>query len=208
MANFQERLNKYTEPQASDLWKIWLEGISKLRPTGTAPITFGEKPYYLDPSDILKYIAAISPWELFREKRTPLIAGLAFNYPSVGANIRPPISMREKPEAIMYATKTPENLLMPLTGLREYIAENYPIQQRRFGTPAIHAHEMGHFRDPRISPTAANYPLGIWDIYNKALARRRMWELTRRLPPRIASEELPAVIAEDIFWENLRRGER
>lgn len=168
------------------LFDLWLKSQKK------APVEqYEDYPAYSMPSEeIMKYMKAIeygNPMPLFEESEGRPILG-NWDYPTKAVNIKPtlPLKYREGvagvPETMMFS----EDMMMPyLMGNKDTTPEEMQ---------GIYEHEYGHYKDQRPDPYK------MWSFPNKGLIT---WQ---GLSGGLLQREFPAMVAEEAFWNKLKKG--
>jgi len=196
MAYIPETDNTLTQAMANqvggglnydNLWNIWQQAREQNPPEGFSPVKNreGAPPnYFLTPEDMMTLINALTPNNLYTNPDTSRKEGM-FNYPTSAMNISNYSNMGV-PNTIIQASQDPQSQLSYLQTARKY---KFPIYKQ--GPQAIYEHEIGHYQDPRLN----NYRMGSTPNYG--------WTTFGGLSGGLLQRELPAMTAEERYWESL-----
>lgn len=178
-----------------DLWKIWLlnrqqqtpEGYEQIRQYNNQNIP---RAYWLQPENMAAVLNAYSPYDLFMKPDYTTAMDLGYPTPAFNINNKFGVGI---PSLIALASQLPQNKLSQITNF-DTIRKNYndiPQALQKYIPQGVYEHEVGHYLDPRLVPSANNYG------YISRMG----------LPGGIASREEPAMQKENRFWEYiLNRG--
>lgn len=173
------------------LFQRWLESNQQNPPQGYSQVQNqpgAPNNYFLKPEDMMRMLNATSPYDLYNK---PSTYPQNLDYPTSAFNINNSVGRIGIPQAILMASQNPQHQVSQLMSSANSAQMNYgdiPPQLRRYVPQGIYSHEVEHFQDPRLNPMANNYGY-----------------MTRRgLQGNIASREVPAMNAEDRFWDMLK----
>lgn len=175
-----------------NLFNQWLESQQQNTPQGFNPAQSEQgapQNYFLKPEDMMASLNAISPYDLYMK---PDVSPKMLDYPTSAFNINNRIGNMGIPQAILMASQSPQSQLSSLMSMQDSASMNYgdiPQQYRSNVPQGIYQHEVAHYKDPRLNPMANNYG----------------YLMRAGLPGNIASREIPAMRAEDSFWDRFRK---
>lgn len=185
---------KYQGLKFGNLGKFWLGANREQTPQEFNPVQqSGDIPsYFMKPENMMSYLNAFSPYDLYRR---PSQFPAQIDYDTSAFNIRQPFNANpqfnnELQQAILMASQNPMNRFLSLRGMQQEIPNYSDLNQylQRFIPQGIYQHESAHYQDPRLNPMANNYG----------------YLMRAGLPGNIASREIPAMRAEDRYWDYMR----
>lgn len=170
------------------LYQYWLEANQAQRPQGQAPIQYEQgdpRAYYMTPENMMAVLNSSTPEDLYNRPDytpRPLDYGTsAFNI----SNLPRDVGIQN---AILLASQNPQRQLSPIYSQSDNVKYNYSdisMLLKSLTGNAVYQHELAHYNDPRLRPEANNYGY-----------------ITRQgMPGNIAAREIPAMRAEDRFWD-------
>ena len=166
---------------------MWIEDRKQNPPAGLEGIkTHEDSPpaTFLKPEDIMAALNAFDAYDLIRK---PDSSPRSLDYATSALNIdnRDGVGI---PKNILMASQPPQGQLSPMMSVKDSADMNYsdiPEEYRKFVPQGIYEHEYAHYKDPRLNPMAKNYG----------------YLLRQALQGNIASREIPAMRAEDRYWD-------
>jgi len=162
-----------------ELYKLWLK-IHSNKPINSPNIKeYADYPaYYLSPEEIVSYINAKSPFELFIN---PDITPFSMDYPTTAINVKAPFYLPQEKEKNVTA-------LFPTSSSMKYgLTTDWMDELDKLFAQAVYEHEVAHARDIRINPYK------MWSFPNKGLLT---WQ---GLFGGLLQREFPALVAEEQF---------